>query len=646
MKKRSLRILSMALAASMVAGCGSEVAQTSVDAVDQSVQQIVTVTQVSTAQSSNPNDTVYVITNADGAVNKRFDHSDSALPVDIKITYKLDGVEISPEDLSGKSGHVSIRFDYTNNAKRDVLVNDETESMYVPFTVVSGLLLDDNKFSNIQVTNGKAVDDGLRTVALGISVPGLKENLKIENDKVNIPDYVEIEADVNDFSLEMTLSIVTNDVFSELGDKHIDSLDSLDESVDKLNDAMSQLLDGSATLYDGLGTLYSKIGDLSSGVNQLYEGSTQLKEGAEKVSSGASQVASGAGELTGGLEKLVSNNDTLNGAATQVFNTLLATANTQLQAAGFQVTLTIDNYNATLDALIASLDPNAVYNQAIGQVTAGVEANNDVIVSQVTAAVRSNVEAQVTAAVRAEVEANVKNMVYAGAGVDDDTFALLPAEQQEAINQTIATTVEVQMASDAVKETIQSTTDAKMADPQVQAVIDQKVEETKQGLISDNIANIQQTAAGGVSTLTTLKASLNSYNQFYTGLQTYTAGVGQAYAGAVKLSAGASELSAGAKTLYDGTVTLNDGLATVNSAMPELSSGVKQLYDGSGKLSDGLIQFNEEGIEKLTEVLSNDIEGLVNRFQASVDLAEAYKAESSESENSAIKFIYRSESIH
>lgn len=651
MKKSVMKITSLILAASLAAGCASAGELTSVDAVDKSLEQLVTVAAVSDSQASNPNDTVYVITKSDGSVDKVFDNDESALPVDINISYTLDGAKISANELAGKSGHVTIRFDYTNNTKSEVSVGDNVESLYVPYAAVSGIVLDNSRFSNITVTNGRTVDDGNRTIALGIALPGLTDNLNITNDKLDltIPEYVEIEADVNDFSLEMSLSIVTNETFSKLDSSKIDSLDDIKDSLNTLNDAIDQILDGSARLYDGLNTLYKKTGELSDGVNALYDGSEKLKNGAKELSDGATTLKGGADELASGLATLAGNNDALVGGATQVFNTLLNTASTQLAASGLNANLTIDNYGATIDALIASLDADSVYAQAYNQVTGMVEANTDAIVAAVTAAVRSNVEAAVTEAVKENVTEEVKKAVYDQMGLTDDIYAVLPEDQKAAVDYAINSNVEAQMASDGIKATIENATDAKMATDEIKATIESNVSAQKAALISDNMASeaVQsklQAAAGGIVTLTNLKASLDSYNQFYVGLKTYTSGVATASQGAGKLSAGAAKLSNGASELYNGTVTLNEGLNTLNSKMPELTDGVKQLYEGAGQLNDGLIKFNDEGISKINDVVTNDVETLINRVKATIDLANSY-SEAHSANGAKNKYIYRSEAV-
>ena len=83
--------------------------------------------------------------------------SNEELPVDVKVTYKLDGEEIEPSELAGKRGKVTIRFDYTNNTKKTVTVDSKNTEVISPFVMLSGMILPVDKFSNVQVENGKVI---------------------------------------------------------------------------------------------------------------------------------------------------------------------------------------------------------------------------------------------------------------------------------------------------------------------------------------------------------------------------------------------------------------------------------------------------------------------------------------------------------
>lgn len=136
--------------------------------------------------------------------------TDKELPVTLTVSYQLDGESIAPEDLVGKSGHVTIRYDYQNNQYEMKEITGTRQKIYVPFAAITGLVLDNNRFRNVAVTNGKAINDGDRTAILGLALPGMQENLGLEPDTLDIPGYVEISADVTDFQMSMTLTLVTN----------------------------------------------------------------------------------------------------------------------------------------------------------------------------------------------------------------------------------------------------------------------------------------------------------------------------------------------------------------------------------------------------------------------------------------------------
>lgn len=299
--------------------------------------------------------------------------TDKALPVTLSVRFLLDGKEISPEELAGKSGRVTVRFDYENTQYEEREVNGTVQKVYVPFAAITGIVLDNEHFRNVEVTGGKLVNDGERTAIVGLAFPGMEETLGLENDKVSIPSYLEFTADATDFQMAQTLTLVTNQVFEALEDGELTSTDDLSDAINKLTDGLTQLTDGSGALYDGLNTLLDKTGELKDGVQQLLDGTVTLKDGTASLLDGAGQLSNGATTLTTGLSTLVANNDTLNGGAEQVFNTLLATATTQLKAAGIDVPdLTIENYSQVLTQVLDSLSEDAVHQKALETVTGAV----------------------------------------------------------------------------------------------------------------------------------------------------------------------------------------------------------------------------------------------------------------------------------
>ena len=184
------------------------------------------------------------------------------------------------------------------------------------------------------------------------------------------------------------------------------------------------------------------------------------------------------------------------------------------------------------------------------------------------------------------------------------------------------------MSSAEVTALIESTLTEKMSSDDVTALIDQKTEEQIDLLVQQQMAapevqqkilEATQTASAGAAGIRSLKQQLDSYNAFYTGLLTYTAGVDSAASGA----------------------------ALLQGSMPALTDGVTQLRDGALQLSDGMKQFEEEGIEKLTSALSGDLGSVGDRLRATIQVSKRYQSFSGLADDmtGSVKFIYRTDSI-
>ncbi len=610
------------------------------------------------------------------------------LPVDLTVTYSLDGKVISPEALSGKSGKVTIRFDYTNNAYETVKIDGKDERIYVPFLMMSGMILDGEKFSNVTVTNGKVISDGDRTMLAGIAFPGLQHDLGLTRDEIDIPSYFEVNADVTDFELGATVTIAANPLTKDIDPDELDSIDDLKASMNTLESAMTALIDGSSQLYTGLDTLLEKSGTLSEGVEALYAGAEQLSDGAAQVDDGAKELSKGAAtlsdgtitldlgalDLSSGLKTLDSNSGALNTGSDMTFTSILATAQKSLKEAGLDIpNLTPENYTTVLNTLIDSLSEEKVKAQAEAtakeKVTAAVEANRETVTAGVTEAVRQNVQAEVESGVRAQVTAKVIETL--GYTVDEYNNAVAAGMVDEATVAQVNGAIEAQMNSDEVSATISSLVDQNMQSEAIRATIAQKTEEQIQSLIDENmqseevlngIAEALAKAKAGRESIIALKAQLDSYNTFNKGLKTYTDGVGSASAGADQLHSGttqiklgssalkdgASALKDGTEQLSDGADTLKDGVLTLKNGVPALIDGVSQLRDGSMQLSDGLQQFSDEGISKITSLLKNDVGNIVERLKATVKVAQNYKSYSglTDQMDGEVKFIYKTEEIN
>ncbi len=720
MSKSKMKFLSIFLCSALIVGSiGTTVYAKSENKSNNSKKQeeVSTPTLVSETITPEKDENVYVITSSDGSLKKVivsdwiknsiisddvFNLGDSKLwdnqgnklsykgdikeqiPVDVTVSYTLDGKKISPEELAGQSGHVIIRFDYKNNAFKTVNIKGKKETINIPFAMLTGLILDDNSFRNVEVSNGKLINDGTRSIIVGVAFPGMQNNLNINKNDFDIPDYIEISADVTNFEMTTTITIATNEIFNEIDTKNLNDIDSLVNSMNDLKKATNDLIDGSNKLYDGISTLFEKSNELADGINKLADGAQSLKNGTVDLDKGATQLQNGANSLYTGLNTLVSNNDALNGGAKQVFDTLLSTATQQLNEKGLNVpSLTIENYTELLNSIISQFDNEAIYQKILTEVTNGVEAKRPEITEkviavvkqnvseQVTLAVNSTINEQVTAKVRENVTEKVIETITASLGTpmskEQYDAALKEGQIPEELKTTIDQTIESQMISEEVKAQIEALVNAQMETEEVKALISSKIEEQMQSqaikdtisenienqiqkaiadiMASDDIKNKLNEASAAAQSIISLKTSLDSYGAFYNGLITYTNGVKSATEGSQQLKTGIDTLKEGSSKLNAGAVQLSDGVGKMKENTPALVSGVSQLKDGSKKLSDGLKEFDREGIQKLVEAVNGDIDGLLSRIRATVNVSKAYRSFPESDFNENANFIYRTDSI-
>ena len=558
---------------------------------------------------------VYVFTDSEGKVEKVMDSiwisndedrtqigKEADLPIGVEVRYSLNGKQVNPDALHGKSGHLKVEILFTNNRYEMKNINGKEEKIYVPFLASAVTALDGEKYTNVTVSNGRVINDGARYAVVGVSLSGLKEDLDISGNTVEIPESVTIEADVTDFDELGLYLMVSNSIFSNLDIDTTEKMDTLREDLNKIDDAMEALLNGS---------------------DELYKGLVKLAEGADKLSAGV-------GELSNGLKTLDNNSAGLVNGSREVFNTLLSTASQQLEASGINVgKLTIDNYGTVLSSVVSD---GYAKKLAYGKVEATVKENEGSIRNVVTEAVKAQVSAGVEAAVREQVKAGVEASVRAQveakvkAAMGDATQSEIDEliEQNmasEAVQKTISDTIEAKMNSDEIKAVIAQNTDAKMASAEIMAIIDQKTAETIAGKIAEYEASsdVQAQISAADKKILDLKASLDSYNTYYQGVIAYTNGVGKA--------------SAGAKQL--------------NDAMPELVKGIDALKNGEKKLSDGLNRFNDEGVAKLNDLVNTTLEGMVERFNVVKEVSSDYASYGTDGEaaKDGVKFIYKVKTV-
>lgn len=623
-------------------------------------------------------------------------------PVTEKITYFLDGKEVSPKEIAGKSGKVKIRFDYTNNEKAKATIAGKEEEINVPFIVVSGMVLGDN-FTNVDVTNGKVISNGAGNMVVGIAMPGLKDSLNIKeeelSDNISIPDYVEVTADAEDFELDMTMSIVSSS--SSLNVDGAFDFSDLDSKIDDLTDAVDKLSDGSGDLADGLKKLNDKMPEFSNGLNDLQNGVRSYTDGAKTLADGISTLKSSSGELISGVDQLKTSVNTLNNGV-QTLNKAVSAkmSDKEKEATRAQASQAAQ---AVVDAQLAdgSEQFNGIKAQAAEQFRGTIQATKDAAIaqaregaSQVVAgkmdAIKGQVYGQVDAmapqiteqlagsingslgGIKDSVRAGLNDLVSAGAITEQQADAIA-AQVAEGVSQQVA--AKVPELSGAVTESLKGVA-GQTADA-VASGVASEVAGTVAGTVLDGVAGQADTIGNSVASAArtaakqaagtasgeaaiqgaeTAKATIasninakdkNSGHSLVSGMNELNKAVKQMAQKMPTLSSGIDQLYNGSQTLVSNNGTINDGLSRLVDGKNTMAEGVTKLASGSRELADGVIEFNEEGIEKLLDSYNGDVKELVDRIQAIMDAGCEYESFGGKAEDtvSSVKFIIKTDAI-
>ena len=294
--------------------------------------------------------------------------SDAALPVTTRVTYYLNGTEIAPEKLAGQSGRVRIRFDYTNHTREIVTVDRQEYTVSVPFTAVTALILDGDKFTNVEADNGKVMDLDGQTAVLGTAMPGLADSLRLTEceplEDTDIPAYFEVSADVTDFALDFTATVLTPSALDDLDLTDLDDMDDLTDALDSLTDATDALSEGTGALADGLMTFYDGFDQYANGVKSLNEGIEALDQGLNQLYDNRNALRDGMVAINQGLM-------TLDGALQQVD---LSSAGSGLDTAAVTDAMT----GLGGDAAAVAMLPQSLTEQIMAQLdTNGVQLSEE-----------------------------------------------------------------------------------------------------------------------------------------------------------------------------------------------------------------------------------------------------------------------------
>ncbi|RGY82016.1 hypothetical protein [Dorea sp. AM58-8] len=512
--------------------------------------------------------------------------TDEELPVNMSITYKLDGKEISPKDLAGKSGKLEMTINYENKSKQNVDVDGQQTEMYTPFTLATAMMLPTDEYTNVTIDNGKIVSDGDKNIVVGVAFPGLSEDLGLDSSNldVDIPSSVTITADVTDVSVGATYTMASANLLDSIGLDDVDSFDDLDDSINKLEDATNQLVDGSKELAEGTNTLNGKSGELISGVDKLADGVTAYTDGVAGVADGANAINSNMALVKNGVSAAVEGTGKLATGVSGVqsgLNTVASGINTA-----------IDNLNKSGENIKGLANQTALTDKEKQQIVSNVSAGLDQ--AGLSKEQKDAVDTAIASAVNAASDETNKKVAYAA---NEYSEGMSGAASQLSAASSALTTV----------------------DP----------------------ANPTATVAGGVAAVSA------GIDELQTKLGTGTADQPGLTTGVEALASGVSQLADGANELNQKSSTLKSGMSTLKNGGEQLVSGVGVLASGADTLASGIAEYKSEAIDKLADAFGGDIGKVTSRINAMKELSEDYKSYAGikDGMNGSTKFIIETEAV-
>lgn len=535
------------------------------------------------------------------------------LPVDVSISYELDGQAIEPEELAGKSGQLKIRFDYKNKTTQTIKVDGKEEQVSVPFAVISTMLLSDDHASDIEVENGKVMDIDGQKLVIGYACPGLTKSLKLTTyeptEDIDISEYVEVTADVTDFSLDFTATIISSGLLEDMDLKVLDEVDEMSDSMKKLEEATDKLSDGAGALEEGMETYKTYLNQYLAGVAALDQGAGALENGLQVMNEKKGDLQAGATLLK---ESLTTLHNTLATVQLPQGSSLdlsgMESAEKQLEEDGTKL-------NEALTGMSTGLARMQQLAQEVGAYKTTVETQLETAKTALDAidwaaldqAVRADSETKADAAVETAMQKALENY-----GLSADQIRAAQGEVKTAVNSAL----DQVSVSEEAKTQIQKAKDALEAIPTItipEVSFDtEKLTET----LTDMEKQMKILAGYGTTLGTVSQTAAASLQELQTGLTALQNGTVQLQEGSSQLEAGMAAFGEGIRQLYQGSAALHQGSGQLSSTGTALIGGLDTMISGMDSLHQGLVKFDEDGIQELSDLTGTDLTSLANRIRA------------------------------
>ena len=566
------------------------------------------------------------------------------LPVDVSISYELDGQPIEPEELAGKSGQLKIRFDYKNKTTQTIKVEGKEEQASVPFAAISTMLLSDDHASNIKVENGKVMDIDGQKLVVGYACPGLTKSLKLATyeptEDIDIPEYVEVTADVTDFSLDFTATIFSSGLLEDMDLKDLDNVDEMSDNMKKLEEATDKLSDGAGALEEGMETYKTYLNQYLSGVTALDQGAGALESGLQVMNEKKGELQTGATLLK---ESLTTLHNTLaeirlpQGSSVDLSG--METAAKQLEADGTKLNEVLNGMSTGLARMQQLAQEVSTYKMTVEtQMETAKTALDAVDWAALDQAVRADSQAKADVAVDAAMQEALENY-----GLSTDQLQAAAGEVKTAVNGALE---QVSVGEEA-KTQIQKAKDALEAIPTItipEVSLDtEKLTET----LTDMEKQMKILAGYGTTLSTVSQTAAASLQELQTGLAALQAGTAQLQEGSGQLEAGVAAFGEGIQQLYQGSTALHQGSGQLSSSGTALISGLDTMISGMDSLHQGLVKFDEDGIQELSDLTGTDLTSLANRIRALKKADGRYDNYGGirEGESGSVRFIIETDEI-
>ena len=556
--------------------------------------------------------------------------TDKELPVSVKLTYFLDGKEVKPDELKGKSGHLKIQVQYTNNEKKTVTVDGKEEEVYTPFVMMTGMILPNETFSNVTIDNGKVISDGSRNIVVGFGMPGLKDSLDLDEETtkeaedkgVTIPENFEMEADVTDFTMSSTFTVALTDLLDDMDMDNIIDVDSLKDSLNELEDAALELVSGSGTLADGASTLADGVSSYTAGADELNAGIQKYLGSNGELNGSVTEYVNGVGKVVKGVKDYTSGTNALaNGVTSYVVGEQKIAAGaaqlSQLSKGLEQVQTAVDTLSKAADGKGEATDDLVI---AANQLAAGTKQLQAVLGSEEVTALLTQVNGMVTtgnelisateslsASLQTGIATPVANIAAALTGMETQLNAIntqlgtLQSDCETAVADVNAKITDYNTKVDAAQAAANtSKTQIANAISALQVLLNATTDESVRDQISTAITALQnaQTAADGLNNVQKASAITVSVPTFDLSAITSGAATLQTNLKTFKETAAAlqqqlPEMQKKLDAIAAAKDSLpSDSISQLTASVTQLNQGMQGLNTGLGTLSGGLGQLN------------------------------------------------------